>query len=152
MSLASTVCVLKFHYRGHNKNKVPSWIKRVLFIEIKNININSGDKPNGQILLNDLKDGSSRRSLFSKKNSTPNFCSVPNSIKKINLKKIENNNNDFDELKMINDKEKNIKKMLSIVKSCSKIINKEREKAALDEILLLEWKEVVMYFIRFFVD
>ncbi len=67
MSLASTVCVLKFHYRGHNKNKVPSWIKRVLFIEIKNININSGDKPNGEILLNDLKDGSSRRSLFSKK-------------------------------------------------------------------------------------
>ena len=33
ISVAASVCVLNFHFRGHRQSKVPKWLKRLLFID-----------------------------------------------------------------------------------------------------------------------
>ena len=41
ISVATSVCVLNLHFRGHKYSPVPTWIKKILFIEtLEDIGVN----------------------------------------------------------------------------------------------------------------
>ena len=135
MSLAATVCVLNFHFRGHKKTRVPKWIKFLLLIKSNsdNINKNLKTKPfeNGLVL----------DSPIAKNNKVNLIVSNEENGKLVEIKKISPSES-LNNMAKLTNKEESIRKMCKIIRNCSKMIEKERAHLKHDEKIFIEWKEV----------
>lgn len=155
VSLASTICVLNFYYRGHNLTKLPGWIKIFLLMRVTNSNLNESNKminkPTHRL---PAKNGLARSVRILKPN-LDNFIylnkelnvyasrnelspvNLANQLTKINQSTKPNSN--VRSLKIVS-KDDRIKKMLQIVKTCSNLIHIEQQEEKHNQEILLEWK------------
>jgi hypothetical protein len=135
MSLAATVCVLNFHFRGHKKTRVPKWIKFLLLIKSNSDNINKNLKTKP------FENGFVQDSPIAKNNKVNLIVSNEENGKLVEIKKISPSES-LNNMPKLNNKEESIRKMCKIIRNCSKMIEKERAHLKHDEKIFIEWKEV----------
>ena len=147
LSLASTICVLNFHYRGHRKTKVPRWLKFLLIMKMNN-NLN--------VIENDTSDTkfslvNSHKSKSSKNLNLNLFTSSENASKSTRLKELhtirESNSNanlkqTTNRALIFKSKDENLRKMCNLLKSCVKLMENDRALLKADDKIFIEWKEV----------
>jgi len=122
LSVAFTIIVLRFHFRGHKQYKLPEIVKKIMFFNI-----------------NQLKN---QKYIVSHPSNINHRFSLKNGfiIKSLNL---ENNKNDRDYIRKISETLRSIKRI-------QKDIKKQKKLESINESNLVEWKEAAKRLDNFF--
>jgi len=145
LSVGASVCVLRFHFRGHKPNKLPNLIKKLLFMNsLKEENLNQ-DKKEEKF---QLKNGHINNNNIINKNELDN---KDEKIKK-NTIITKTPNNTVESNSLLND---SILTLVKLVEKTNKLMKKEKKNLIASEINKIEWKEAarrmdnILYLISF---
>ena len=131
LSVGASVCVLRFHFRGHKPNKLPNLIKKLLFMNsLKEENLNQ-DKKEEKF---QLKNGHINNNNIINKNELDN---KDEKIKK-NTIITKTPNNTVESNSLLND---SILTLVKLVEKTNKLMKKEKKNLIASEINKIEWKE-----------
>ena len=127
LSVAASVCVLRFHFRGHKKERLPDYIIKLLLMNILN---------NDQILK--LEDTRTQYEKYKDEEDQLIFHISSNLKKSHSITMNKRNNWNLDTTDLLNE---NIMSVKKLVEKTNKLIKKEKKITNQNIINLIEWKE-----------
>jgi hypothetical protein len=127
LSVAASVCVLRFHFRGHKKERLPDYIKKLLLMNILN---------SDQILK--LEDTRTQYEKYKDEEDQLIFHISSNLKKSHSITMNKRNNWNLDTTDLLN---QNIMSVKKLVEKTNKLIKKEKKITNQHLINLIEWKE-----------
>ena len=140
LSVGASVCVLRFHFRGHKPNKLPSLIKKILFMNsLKDTKLEENlnqDKKEEKLQLKDnkFKNGHINNNNIINKNE----LDKNEKIKKNTITTKTSNNNTIESNSLLNE---SILALVKLVEKTNKLMKKEKKNLIASEINKIEWKE-----------
>ncbi len=127
LSVAASICVLRFHFRGHKKERLPDYIKKLLLMNILN---------DDQILK--LEDKKTPYEKYKDEEDQLIFHISSNLKKSHSITMNKRNNWNLDTTDLLNE---NIMSVKRLVEKTNKLIKKEKKTQNQNLINLTEWKE-----------
>ncbi len=172
ISVTASVAVLNFHFRGHRRNRVPKFIRKIFFIKAKQKvleNDNTYIQNNIDYSLNNFNDNKQKYFIYMNGNGKVNsnkLDSVKNrrpselSNKTIDIIKdetynfnqmvnsssipicLQNKINSNHEIENSSNKKKNLEKLLILIKKSLRILETNHYNSKEKSVIYDEWKEL----------